>query len=160
MNTKEELDNFRQTIEDWTTPDKINQSDASEVVEIGTLLTAMSVALSKRLNLVKVNLRERAKKGLSGFPGTQTFRGTSDGHQAVVTVWEDKLELGENAAPEVLEKVLGDRFELYFTRAVKYALRKNARELIMKVADEKEKSLLLSSVDNKPVTPRVSFTKI
>ena len=159
MNTIEKLNGFREMVDEWTEAEKIEGSDVGEVVETGTLLTAMSVVLSKALDNVKSNLRERAKKELNGQPGTHTFLGTSEG-KASITVWEDKLELGKDAAPEALEKILGDRFDLYFSKETKYTVRSTARSLIANVADEEEKQLLLSSVDDKPVTPRVSFAKI
>lgn len=156
MESQELLKNFRATLK--ALEDSLKDAPQEHVVEVGTTIAAMINSASDILEEVKTNLREDALSELKHEPGSITFNGKDIG-EVTVTVPSPRLQLLKDVDPEVLKTVLGDDFDLYFDTKVRYVPRKTAGPLVMKLASGREKTVLLSSLEEREGTPRVSFKK-
>lgn len=150
-----QLAHIRSTIKDIAS---LPDAEVAEVVEAGTILAAIVTSATNALTDIKSNLRDTALSELEGS-GSVDIEGSEVG-KVTVTVPKPKLSLVKGTDPEVLKRHLGDNFDLYFETKVSYAPRKNAGEMVARMATGQDRDLLLCSLEESAQTPRVSFRKI
>jgi hypothetical protein len=136
-----------------------DETTLDEIVEVGTVLTAIENLAKTELSTIKKTIREEAIDELEDASGTAHFEGLDIG-KVTVTIPKPKIGFVKGTDPEVLKTRLGDDFDLYFVTKVSYAPRSNAPELIARIATGDTRDLLLCSVEENEQTPRVSFRKV
>lgn len=136
----------------------LKDAPLEHVVEVGHTLAEMVSEASHVLEDTKVRLREEALESLGHKAGSVSFQGTGQGW-VTVTVPQPVLRLTKGVDPESLKVSLGKDFDLYFDTKVTYTPRKTVGGLIVKLASGTTRSVLLSSIEEKESTPRVSFKR-
>lgn len=139
--------------------DSLADAPVEHHVEVGNVLYTLGREINDTLETIKGRVREEAAKTSNGDPGVVRLSGILTSG-AKVTFPKPRLKWRKGVDPEALKPVLGDRFDLYVDTVTKYKPRANAPGLIVKVASDDEKKVLLSSIEERPDTPRVSFTKL
>lgn len=136
--------------------DSLDGAPLEHAVEIGTALSAMIKAAEGIQSTIKETLRDAAVLQLQQQPGSVTLEGTGTG-RVTVTVPRPKLRLTKAADIDLLQKVLGDQFDLYLETMTSYKPRDVAGDLIAAMEDGPAKTVMLSAVEQFEGTPRVSF---
>lgn len=128
-------------------------------VEVGNVLYTLGREIDDTLDTIKEHVRNEATKINNGDPGVVELSGilTPD---VKITFPKPQLKWRKGVDPESLKPVLGDRFDMYVDTVTTYKPRPNAPSLIVKVASDDEKGVLLSTIEEVPGTPRVSFSKL
>lgn len=139
--------------------DSLEGAPVNHHVEVGNVLYTLGREIDNTLASIKKRLRQAAFEINNGDPGVVKLDGVlTPGIQ--VTFPKNQLKWRKGVDPESLKPILGDRFDMYVETRVTYRPRKNAPSLIVKVASDEEKSVLLSSINEVEGTPRVSFSKL
>jgi hypothetical protein len=159
MSIVQTLDQIRTQIQALAAETTANPLDRAKVVEIGTALAAITTSATDALTEIKETLRKDALQTLHNQPGSTDFDGIEFG-RVTVTIPTPKLEIVKGTDPEVLKRILADTFDIYFETKMSYAPRKNAGDLVARMATGRDKDLLLCSLVETEQTPRVSFRKV
>jgi len=136
--------------------DSLKDAPIAHTVEVGAALATMVKAAETLQEAIKVTIRDAALNDLGNQPGTITLHGT-EGGSVSVTVPVSKLRMSKSADAELLQKVLGDQFDLYFETQTTHKPRDMAGDLIAGMPDGSAKTVLLSAIEQFDATPRVSF---
>lgn len=128
------------------------------VVEVGYTLANLISTASQALEPIKTRLREEAVKDLSHQAGSISFEGSGLG-MVTVTVPKPQLKLSKGVDINQLKLTLAEDFDTYFDTKVVYTPRKTIVPLVVKLASGDKKTTLLSSIEEREPTPRVSFKK-
>lgn len=136
---------------------EIEKASFSEQVEIGTIFWDVGDQASKRLDRIKVIVREEAKKALPES-GTKVYEG-SEGGTCSVTVPGPSTRLVKGTDMQVLKQKLGEDFPLFFEEVTTFKPREEFRTRVLNVEDEANQKALVKSVEQKENTPRVSFRR-
>lgn len=137
--------------------EQFDDASVAELAEVGSLLASIIKRAGAVQDKIKIRLREQALTDLSNAPGTITFEGESPNTAVSVTVPKPRVVLSKDADMELVQKVLGQDFDLYFETVVAHKPRPTTPDLIVSLPDGTTKTILLSTVEEKQGTPRVSF---
>lgn len=135
----------------------LSEARTSELAEMGSLLATLVKDASLLQEDIKTILRDAAKKELGAEPGTVTFDGDSPRTGVSVTIPKPRVQLAKGADMSLVQRLLGPDFDLYFETVVTHKPRPTTPDLIVNLPNNPTKTLLLSAVEEKEGTPRVSF---
>jgi hypothetical protein len=154
-------DTLAQIRDDITTLLKsLDQPDATvdDLVDVGSVLSAIVVTATEATDEVKARLRAEALKTLNHAPGKAEFA-AKVGH-VIVTVPPPRMTLLDTADIAGLQTILGDEFGSFFEGKMAYAPRKDIAERIIALPEGPQRDALLAAVVEKEQTPRVAFSKV
>jgi len=152
------LDSLIRLFEDLLDQD-LSAADTAELVDIGQCLWGLADTANQSLVTVKARLRVLALARGDGAPGPRRFAGRDGEETCLVTVPSRRVVLRKGTDIDRLRDLLGDQFDVYFDRKVKYAPRKDFQSRIVEMDDKALAAQLLDAVDVEDGTPRVSFPK-
>ena len=127
-------------------------SSVDEIAEVACALASYVNRAQKSLDPLKVYLR-----ALTGTTEGAHVHYSTPAGQVSVTFPKPRYVARKGVAWEDVRTQLGDKFDLYFTTTVKYALRKDIDEVLRVRTASEEFAAVLDIVEREEPTPRVGF---
>ncbi len=128
-----------------------------DLVDVGTVLSAIVTAATEATADVKQRLRAAAVAHLGHESGKAEFKSAHG--MVVVTVPAPKLTLLESADMVALSALLGAEFGNFFESKTVYTIRKDIGEQIIALPPGPARDALLAAVVEREQTPRVGFSE-
>lgn len=138
----------------------LSAASIEQLAEAGSLLASLIKTAGAVQDDIKILLRNEAVKALSGQPGAIVFEGESPETSVTVTIPRPRVVLSKDADMGLVQSILGSSFDLYFETIVTHKPRPTSPKLIVSLGNGAPKTILLSTVEEKEGTPRVSFKAV
>jgi len=141
-----------------TLKDLLKSSGLDNKVEIGSMLWALGDEITKTLNGVKTDLRNEAITQLNGKKGSVELKGTDLG-VATINIPSPTIRVPKGKDMSVVKSVIGSDFSIFFEEVLTYKPREGFDKHVVKVTNPLHQEILLTSVEQEELTPRVSLKR-